>query len=1303
MIDNAIIDKILTAANIVDVIADFVKLTKRGINHWGICPFHEDRSPSLCISAAKQIYSCFSCGASGNVITFLQNHENMSYPEAIRYLGKKYNIEVPDKEISPEELQAIKKKEAVTIALSAATEIFTKNIQSSDIAKDYLSGRGWNAGVDPVLELFSVGYAENEYHSLSGTMLKQAYKEDTLLSADLIKKNERGYYDSFRGRIMFPFFDMKGNVVGFTGRSIIPDVKTAKYVNTGETSVYHKGSAIFGLYQARQAISQADKAYLVEGQFDVISMARAGIRHTVCGSGTALTAEQIRLLLRFTKNVTLIYDCDEAGVKASIKNIKSLIASGANVRAITLPEGEDPDSIVRTMSYEELGVYLQNRELDIVTYLSEIFKPTYHDEIKKNEALKLIAECVSYVQDKFLKVSYIAKISELLGFDIDTVKSCIRGFAVNIPKQDNIQNGFYGIDQLKETLSDSDYNCLLTDSFSQFRELYGEEPVIYFSGVPTLDQIQELRRHATFFEYEFQKTPEDFNERRESDILIVLKTLFKSGLSIYIDYDDRSYDFVDFYLTLYSESFKDEGILGSVRETYYERCAEVISCTSETLRVAQEKTWKSFLKIDNKRYSALLKPYLDKQKSKYAMQQQRSFDDTLLNDDFESVPDYVEENPEFNQTYKRHNFYPLLNKDKEPVGYMFKNQSGNGHTLVADFHMTPLLHIYDADPEFNKRVIKINRRYYKKPLYIEIKSKTLASMQSFEEILLNEEALNFENGEVKHFKKIRQDMSYKYVTCEEIQVYGQQEEDFFAFSNAIFHNVDDNYTIEMVSNIGVTTHKGKNYYLPAFSEIYAGLRKDNDKFEHLRSFVYKDIPAEKRCSFERWAALMNQVYHINDNGKWAVIYAIMCAFRSDIHNLDRLFTSLFLVGPTMSGKTQLAVSIRALWITPEMPCFNLNTGSDAAFSTLMGVFRDVPVVLEEFRSDISDTKFQALKSITYDGDGKQKRKGTNTKEIVVDKVYSPVLLLGQETPQLDDNALMNRVILCEVPKAAFTEEEKESFNTLKAAEKEGLCNILLEILKLRPLIRKHFRTLQREIQKELSRRVMLGSNNSGDMVRLINTMSLFLTTCKLVEVHAPEMKLPFSYDEFFELACEKVLSQVELISRTDKLAGFFKAMEIMINTKAIVEGREYIIDTPSRLKIKDGSKDNKEIILTPADTKVLYLRVSTIHALFERSSLHTEGATESTIKANLRSNPAYIGEIANKHFSWKEIIETPVGTIINETAMNKRVERTEVTRVQKTSCFAMNYTIFRQYFDIDLERSLDTRPTPEENKPDFPF
>ena len=1294
-----IIDRITEASNIIDVVGENVSLRKKGVNQWGVCPFHKDSDPSMCVSESKQLASCFVCDETWNVFSFVMKYDNISFPEAVRYLGKKYSIEIPEEEQTTEEDVQLKKKDSVRIALNASTTHFKSNLNKNIAAQSYLKERGYTVGTNQTLDTYNIGYAEDSYTHLQKHLQSKAFSIDIMLEAGVIKKNDNdSLYDFFRNRIMFPYYDQKGNVIGFTGRIITPNKKAAKYQNTGDTIVFKKGIALFGLYQASKAIGRMDKVYYVEGQFDVLALANAGITNTVAGSGTAMTDEQIKLLLRFTKNVTLIYDCDDAGIKATIKNIHALLAHGAKVRAIKLPEGQDPDQFTKGKSSEELLKFLIENETDWASYLIDQYHPLFTDPLLKEESLVSIVECIALIKEKSLRASYSKKIADVFEIEIDIAKQKIRDFTAKLPKsEDEMKPGFYGFDALPDTLKEKHDTCILTNKFKEFSELYGSKPIIYFKGIPSTNQIQELRRHVTYIQYNTLSDLE-FNERTECDELVLLSELYKLGFVVYVSIDGVEMIYIDYYIANYSASL--DKIKGDIKAVYCGRCADLISHAPDDTRIIGSKEWPKKLLLDKKQYNDILKPYLDKKKSKAVISIQSANDELMGdNDDPALVPDYVKENEEYNNLYLRHGFYPRLNMDKEPVCYMFRNTNNNGHIPVADFYMIPLLHIYDTDSEFNKRVIRINRRGNKQPIYMEIKSKALATMQSFEEILLNEEALNFENGDIKHFKKIRQAMSYNYIKCEELKTYGQQQENFFAFANAIFHEVDNVFKIDYSDKLGVATHNNENYYLPAFSEVYSRVRKDNDTHEKLRSFVYKEIPIEQQCSFEKWAKLMDEVYKINDNGKWALIYSIMCAFRSDIHSIDRLFTAVFFMGPTMSGKTQIGISARSLYITPELSAFNLTTGTDAAFHTLMGSYRDVPQLLDEYNNKmISDDKFQGLKSITYDGDGKQKRKGISSKELETSKVYSPVIIMGQETPQRDDNALMNRVIICEVPKKkeVWDPSEKEAFDTLKAYEKNGLSNVLLEVLKLRKIVRKHYKKTQREVESSLTKSSLVGENKSGDMVRIIKTVSLFLTMHKIIDEHATHLKLPFSYEEFYAIAAKKVMSQVEMISHSDKLSGFFKSMDVMINTKTLLYGREFIIDQPGSLTLNMPGGEKKSHILKSLQTKVLYIRLSLIYTLFSRSSFNSEDTSQSTIEANIRSNPSYIGLIANKRFKWREVGEVTRA----ETGSNCSIGMSDMVRIMKTkhsvtSCIALDYDIFKKYFDIDIEREDDSESEPQ--------
>lgn len=1290
MIDKLFIERVKSALNIVNVIESFTHLQKAGVNYKGVCPFHDDHTPSMVVSPSKQTYHCFVCGAGGDAISFVQNHLNLSFIEALRWCVNLAGLEFPQKEMTPEEEAIYKQKEAQHIAIEATAKFFQKNLFQ---AESFLNTRGYNID-DKALTDFGVGYAPVGNVAMS-TLTAAGYSLDRLQEVDVVGCTEGRFYDRFRDRVMFPFYDMQGRVIGFSGRIITPRDGVGKYVNTGKTPLFAKGKHIFGLYQARKAIGKKGFTYLVEGQFDVMSLHRVGIENVIGGSGTAFTDDQIKLLLRFTDSIIMVYDADAAGVKASLKNCELLLKAGAKVKCVRLPKGTDPDEFAK-----------DNKELtaDKLKELTEPFPKAlkrmmipHHckDETVISDCLNTICSLVACIGDAGRRFEYIKSIAADFKSKISIIDDKVRSIRMKIKEalpQTKKQAGIFGIDTLKENL-ESDRPGILTSVMQEFLDGYGEEPIVYISGRPSGNDIQELRRVYCYFVS--AETGCGINEDgEENDYLHTLSEMFRAGINITMTFNDSTGSFVDYYIRLHGRFLEN---YSGDRVPLISRCIELTSYAEDTVVTVNRNHYCSVLKLTKGQFDEIRKPFVQKRKSAMKVSMQT---DNLDDEEFDvnEPPDYVMENEDYRKMWKECGYYPRLNKKNEPVCYMFRNKNGNGMTQVADFFMTPLLHIFSDDFDQNKRVLRINRRFYETPIYIEIPSKAMLKMSSIEEVLINYEAVNF-NGEEWQWKAIKTYMSRHFVMCSEIKTYGNQQsegmsrktdEQFFAFANGIFHNVEGKWQFEPVNELGVVTHNKNNYYLPAFSTIYAGSGKQSDKYELISQLVYKEVPAEKRVTFEKWASLMDQVYKINDNGKWALIFAIMCAFRSNIHCIDRLFTAPFFMGPMSSGKTQIAISIRSLFISPNIPIFNLNTGTDAAMATIMGMFKDVPVVLDEYNNkDISDNKFQALKGIVYDGDGKQKRKGTSGKEIENDKVFAPVIICGQETPQRDDNALMSRVIVCEVPKPRNrTQEEVTIFEELKTIEdpnKVGLSNVLLQILELRPMFMDHFRYLKQEAYNELKQDVI----NSGEMDRLMKTASLFLGTVKLIEQYS-NLRLPFTYAEFFKITQEKIKFQLSLIRSTDKLAMFFTAVNNMIDTKQVIEGREFLIEQPKKVTGKDSRGDQRTFTFEP-DTNVMFLRLSAVFSIFDRSGYNSEGSTLSTLEQNLRSHPSYIGTVPSRRFTWEETEDVARadydGTLV-------KIRKPKST---STSAIIIDYDKFRELYNIDFRRTYikELNPTEE--------
>jgi DNA primase len=418
MIDKLTIEKIYGAAQIADVVSDFVTLKKRGVNYVGLCPFHEDSSPSFYVSPAKNICKCFACGEGGTSVQFIMKHEQVSYPEALRYLAKKYHIDIAERELSDEEKRVQSDRESMIIVNSWAQKFFTSRLYEHEegrcIGLPYFAERGFR---EDTIRRFQLGYSLAERDDLYKNALKHGFGESYLLKTGLVyKRDNDSVADRFHGRVIFPVHTLSGKVVAFGGRILGKKDKVAKYVNSPESEIYHKSNELYGIYFAKQSIVKQDKCYLVEGYTDVISMHQAGVENVVASSGTSLTHGQIRLIHRFTNNITMLYDGDAAGIKAALRGIDMLLEEGMNVKVVLLPEGEDPDSFARSRNSFDFNLFVTDNEVDFIRFKAGLLlKDAGNDPIKRAGLIKEMMESVAVIPDNILRSVYIKECSSLLG------------------------------------------------------------------------------------------------------------------------------------------------------------------------------------------------------------------------------------------------------------------------------------------------------------------------------------------------------------------------------------------------------------------------------------------------------------------------------------------------------------------------------------------------------------------------------------------------------------------------------------------------------------------------------------------------------------------------------------------------------------------------------------------------------------------------------------------------------------------------------------------------------------------------
>ena len=419
MIDQATIDRILDAAQITDVVSDFVTLRKRGVNYVGLCPFHDDKTPSFYVSPAKGLCKCFACGKGGNAVHFIMEHEQMSYPEALKYLAKKYGIEIKERELSSEEKMVQSERESLFIVNNFARDYFQNilrnHVDGRSIGMAYFRSRGFR---DDIIEKFQLGYCTESHDALAQEALKKGYKKEYLVKTGLCyETDDHRLRDRFWGRVIFPVHTLSGKVVAFGGRVLASATKgvKVKYVNSPESEIYHKSNELYGIYFAKQAIVKQDRCFLVEGYTDVISMHQSGIENVVASSGTALTPGQIRMIHRFTNNITVLYDGDMAGIKASIRGIDMLLEEGMNIKVCLLPDGDDPDSFARKHNATEFQAFIQEHETDFIRFKTNLwFEDAGKDPIKRAELIGNLVQSISIIPEAIVRDVYIKECAQLL-------------------------------------------------------------------------------------------------------------------------------------------------------------------------------------------------------------------------------------------------------------------------------------------------------------------------------------------------------------------------------------------------------------------------------------------------------------------------------------------------------------------------------------------------------------------------------------------------------------------------------------------------------------------------------------------------------------------------------------------------------------------------------------------------------------------------------------------------------------------------------------------------------------------------
>jgi DNA primase len=537
LISQNSIAQVFETARVEEVIGDFVQLKKSGSNFKGLSPFSEERSPSFMVSPVKQIWKDFSSGKGGNAVTFLMEHEHFTYPEAIKYLAKKYNIEIEETERTDEEKEQQDAKESLYLVSEYANIYFQKVLHNTNQGKaiglSYFKERGFT---EETIKKFQLGYSLDEWQAFTDDALGKGYNIDFLEATGLTIVKEQKRFDRFKGRVMFPIHSMSGRILGYGGRILVNDKKAAKYLNSPESEIYHKSKVLYGLFYAKQSIAKEDNCYLVEGYTDVIQLHQTGIKNVVSSSGTALSADQIRLINRLTNNITVLFDGDAAGVRASIRGIDLILEQGVNVKVCTFPDGEDPDSFAKSNTLEELTQYLHENAKDFIQFKASLLvKEANNDPIKKAETIREIVNSIAKIPDQIKREIYIQECARIMDISENVLFSTLAQITKKDFQDANIkykqeQKAFDVIKNVEQPNKKVDIQFELERKIIEILMLYGERTEQFEDLILKEDEVSgELILEPTIHETRvFEKIYLDLQEDEMQFSNEQFKTLYYS-------------------------------------------------------------------------------------------------------------------------------------------------------------------------------------------------------------------------------------------------------------------------------------------------------------------------------------------------------------------------------------------------------------------------------------------------------------------------------------------------------------------------------------------------------------------------------------------------------------------------------------------------------------------------------------------------------------------------------------------------------------------------------------------------------
>jgi len=1172
MIAPDLVARIKEAAQIQDVINDFITLKKEGVNYKTSCPFHDENTSSFIVSPSKGIYTCFGCGKTGGAVNFVMEYENISYHDALKFISNKYNIEIPEKELSNEELALFKKRESELSSISKLKETYHSELLKNQTALNYLLERG--ISIETINSWF-LGWSENGF---------------------------------FSDRIIYPIFNLTGNVYGFTGRTINPD-KQPKYKNSPEDNYFKKSELLFGLYQGKRQISKVDKCYIVEGQHDVLQMFQLGYSNTVAPSGTALTLHQIKQVKRFTKNIVLMLDSDLAGIKATIKNISPMLSEQVNIRIIALPEGEDPDSFIRKNNAEKSKEFIAKNEIDFIEFKANHYKKEIEtDPTIKGALITEITNDISLIHDKNVRKVYIQICAKI--FDVKE-NELVKDIAILREKMKlNSDEGvFFAFDEALESIKEqkqvniiSNNNDVIDYHLKDNRNYIGMNCVqLKKEQILKLKKITKTVIFDEFLTSAFEKENKD-----ETPTVKNLKRLISFGFDVRmreasdLEIDEDSGDvlevsyinFTDWYLDKVADiiSPADDSFTSSA----IEYIAELLSFLPDSTRMTKFANVQ--LKFKSKNVKLLIGDF-KKILAKYLNINAKAFVPNNERNEITGDNQLDLNSEQYNDLNRYQHYF------KDNAIYHMNGKNGR-LDKVSNFIITPIIHSNTSSGHF--KLFEMTNEFNLK-VSISLDTKDLNDVRKFK--CKVEEKGNFVfKGSQYELDNIKERLYSNTTYSVEIEQLGWQNEGFWAWADGITTTLGDFNTVD---KNGLITYGEKNYLIKPFSNLYA---TDKTALLNEKKFIHKT----SETTFKEWSSLYLEVF--GDNSMLSICALTTCFYSDAIFKLVHGELPLInYFGPKGTGKTQQADSLLAFF-GEKQPVNNLQKVTLYGLSQTLKLFHNSFCLIDEYKNSLDMKFIELLKSI-YNRQGKIQgnfnQQGSKTEHIPINQM---ALLCGQDLPTLDV-ALLERCICLTAYKNDYSNDDKNRYKVLKDMEEGGFSHLTDSFLKYRDLIIEKFaesNTILQDIVSEACKDVS---------VRLQKNLTTILTSFHILQ---DKFEFPFTFQEVLDFGINVIKEQQKFIESSDDLKNFWSIFSTLIEQNRLKEGRNYVLHNVSSISYIGSN----EPVQYGKGMMCLFLRWDGLYPLYaeysKRSGMISLG--EKTIQFYLEKTKYYQGKIKSKKF-----------------------------------------------------------------------